>query len=163
MIAALEIASPLGPLTIEADDEAVIRLTFGSIDATSSDTGTTKKAREIADEAGQQLRAYFEGKREHFDLSVNPQGTPFQVRVWQAMLEIDHGDTRTYGDIATDLSSAPRAVGGACGKNPIPIFVPCHRVVGANAWLGGFSGGEGPTTKRFLLELESTTAQPQLI
>ena len=160
MTAALEVDSPLGPLTVEADDDAILRLTFGKL--ATNKGGSTQGAQAIVAEAGRQLRAYFDGENDAFTLPVRPDGTPFQQRVWQAMCRIGHGETRTYGDIAAELASAPRAVGGACGDNPIPIIVPCHRVVGANGWLGGFSGGEGPSTKRFLLDLEST-AQPRLI
>lgn len=162
MIAALEVASPLGPLTIEADNDAILRLTFGKVAAKPGDGGSTQGAQAIVAEAGRQLNAYFEGDCDEFTLPVRPDGTHFQQRVWQAMCRIDFGETRTYGEIAAELSSAARAVGGACGENPIPIIVPCHRVVGANGWLGGFSGGEGPSTKRYLLDLESTT-QPRLI
>ena len=93
-----------------------------------------------------------------FDLPLRPSGTQFQVAVCNAMLRIRYGEVRTYGEIAEDISSAPRAVGGACGRNPIPILIPCHRVVGANGKLTGFSGGEGVSTKRTLLTLEQRHA-----
>ncbi|MBF0370028.1 MAG: methylated-DNA--[protein]-cysteine S-methyltransferase [Magnetococcales bacterium] len=85
---------------------------------------------------------------------LNPQGTPFQKRVWEKLLTIPTGKTTTYGDLAQELKSAPRAVGQAVARNPLPIFIPCHRVVGAGKNFGGFSGGEGIETKRALLTLE---------
>ena len=105
-------------------------------------------------EAKSQLEAYFERRLRVFDLPLEPAGTPFQKAVWKAMAEIPYGETRTYGDLAHAVDSAPRAIGGACGRNPIPIVVPCHRVVGAGGTLTGFSGGDGVATKRALLSLE---------
>lgn len=100
------------------------------------------------------LHAYFDGAPDPFaDLPLNPAGTPFQRRVWAAMQAIPRGRTRTYGELARDLRSSARAVGMACGANPIPIIIPCHRVTGSGC-LGGYSGGEGPDTKRYLLGLE---------
>ena len=105
-------------------------------------------------EAARQLTEYFAGERREFALPLAPSGTPFRRRVWQAMQAIPYGQTRSYGDLARALDSAPRAVGGACGANPIPLVIPCHRVVGAGGALGGFSGGAGCDTKRQLLALE---------
>ena len=86
-------------------------------------------------------------------LPLAPAGSPFEKRVWSAMQKIPYGETRCYGDLASDIRSAPRAVGGACGKNPIPIVIPCHRVL-AKAGLGGYSGAGGLDTKQALLRLE---------
>jgi methylated-DNA-[protein]-cysteine S-methyltransferase len=107
----------------------------------------------VLDEAARQLRQYFDGQRATFNLPMSPAGTPFQKRVWAAMLEIPCGQTATYGGLARQLDSAPRAVGGACGRNPLPIIIPCHRVV-AGAGKGGYSGFGGLTTKDWLLDLE---------
>jgi methylated-DNA-[protein]-cysteine S-methyltransferase len=94
------------------------------------------------EEAIEQLEAYAQGALKSFDLSLDLRGTPFQLRVWQALREIPFGEQRTYGQIAASLGQpgASRAVGGANGKNPIPLIVPCHRVVASNG-LGGFTGG----------------------
>ena len=100
------------------------------------------------------LAAYFAGDLHHFDLPVAPAGTTHDRKVWRAMQDIPSGETRTYGDIARAIASSPRAVGNACGRNPIPIIIPCHRIVGAGGAIGGYSGQGGAETKRFLLRLE---------
>lgn len=138
--------SPLGPLTLFADEDAVVALEFGH-----GPKGTTSA---LLEEAAHQMAAYFKGTLTGFDLPVTPQGTDFQKAVWKLMQEIPYGSTRSYGDLASDLGSAPRAVGGACGKNPIAIIIPCHRILAANHKIGGFSGGEGTGTKTLLLRLE---------
>lgn len=105
-------------------------------------------------EAGKQLREYFNGTRREFDLPLNPEGTEFMVRVWKALQEIPYGETRSYRDIAAMAgnSKACRAVGMANNRNPISIFIPCHRVIGSNGDLIGYGGGLDK--KIFLLELE---------
>jgi methylated-DNA-[protein]-cysteine S-methyltransferase len=95
-----------------------------------------------------------DGDRLAFDLPLAPAGTAYQRRVWQALCDIPPGVTRTYADIARAVGGSPRAVGGANGRNPIPIVIPCHRVV-ATTGIGGYSGGDGPATKRYLLDHES--------
>jgi methylated-DNA-[protein]-cysteine S-methyltransferase len=107
-------------------------------------------------EAASQLGAYFRNPGIHFELSLAPAGTAFQQRVWQALREIPAGSTSTYGDLAKKIHSAPRAVGQACGSNPLPIIVPCHRVVSASGQ-GGFmhSRADGPLSiKNWLLSHE---------
>jgi len=106
-------------------------------------------------EAARQLKAYFERKLKEFDLPLDPQGTGFQLRVWRALGAIPYGQTRSYREVAQSIGSpnAVRAVGAANGSNPIPIVVPCHRVIGANGKLVGYGGGL--PLKRRLLELES--------
>ena len=143
------VGSPLGPLTVAARDGAIVALHFGG----SARRGPT--GGDVLDEAARQLDEYFAGARSAFDLPLAPAGTPFRQRVWRALRTIPWGRTRSYGAVARALGTAPRAVGGACGANPIPIIVPCHRVVSANGGLGGFSGGEGCDTKRRLLEHEA--------
>jgi methylated-DNA-[protein]-cysteine S-methyltransferase len=110
-------------------------------------------------EAEKQLNEYFSGKRKAFDLKLDFAGTEFQKKVWQALLEIPFGETRSYGQIARQLGSpnAVRAVGAANGKNPLSIVAPCHRVIGSNGDLTGFAGGLH--TKQFLLGMESRSAQ----
>ena len=108
----------------------------------------------LLEEAGLQLNAYFDGRLQDFDLPLAPAGTAFQRDVWDQLCQIPYAETRSYGDIATALGSAARAVGGACGRNPIPIIVPCHRIVSSDGGLGGYSGGNGLKTKAALLRLE---------
>ena len=113
-------------------------------------------------EAGQQLEEYFAGKRRRFELALAPRGTDFQLQVWWALAEIPYGETVTYGELASRLGrpSASRAVGAANGSNPLPIVLPCHRVIGADGSLTGYGGGL--EAKRFLLDLEGASPPRQL-
>ena len=139
--------SPVGALTIFEESGSIIVIEWGQ--AAAPDTSP------LVLEAKRQLDAYFDGQAEDFDLPLAPRGTPFQQAVWALLSAIPFGATRTYGDLARRLGTAPRAIGGACGSNPIPIVIPCHRVTGSGGWrLGGYSGGEGITTKQALLRLE---------
>ena len=105
-----------------------------------------------------QLQAYLEDGRFEFDLPLALAGTRHRLEVWEAMQRIAPGETRTYGEVAAELRSSPRAVGGACGANPIPVVVPCHRIIGANHAIGGFMGAKGEGfelgIKRWLLHHE---------
>ena len=148
------IESPVGPLTITAADGVITAVDFGAGGGSRPNAG-------VLAEAARQLTEYFAGERREFALPLAPSGTPFRLRVWAAMQAIPYGQTRSYGDLARLLDSAPRAIGGACGANPIPLVIPCHRVVGAGGALGGFSGGAGCDTKRQLLALERALP-PQL-
>ena len=151
-MASLVMDSPSGPIKLSEEDGAITALDWTTACARAGETPPTP----LLAEAKRQLEDYFAGRREHFDLALAPRGSEFRHRVWQALRAIPYGETRTYGDIAATVGSAPRAVGGACGANPIPIIIPCHRVVGSNGWHGGFSGGAGVATKRTLLDLETT-------
>ncbi len=146
------VESPVGRLSITEAKGAVVRIAWTDREAVVSASETPLLTR-----AAEQLGEYFAGARRDFDLPLDPAGTPFQRRVWTAMARIPFGATETYGALARELGSVARAVGGACGANPIPIVLPCHRVLGADGALGGFSGGVGPATKRALLELEGVT------
>lgn len=110
-----------------------------------------------------QLEEYFAGARREFELPLDPRGTDFQRSVWRRLLQIPYGETTTYGALARELGDpgASRAVGLANGSNPIPIVIPCHRVIGANGSLTGFGGGL--PIKQALLELESKSRQPRLL
>ena len=108
--------------------------------------------------AAQQLTEYDRGQRTEFDLPFRVGGSPFQQAVCEAMLTIPFGETRTYGEIAADLGQSAQAVGSACGGNPIPILIPCHRVMGANGKLTGFSGKGGVETKVALLRHEGAAS-----
>ena len=142
----LSISSPVGHLTIDAADEAIARIRWAD-DPAGQSTPLLK-------EAARQLQAYFAGRLVKFDLPLAARGSAFEHRVWDAMSAIPYGETRSYSDLAHAVDSGPRAIGGACGKNPIPIVVPCHRVL-ARGGLGGYSGGAGLPTKQFLLHLEN--------
>jgi len=145
----LSISSPAGRLTLDEDRGAIIAVRWAD-----EETGNGSP---LLVEAARQLDAYFAGRLSEFDLPLRPAGSAFEQRVWEAMLRIPYGETRSYGDLARDIGSAPRAVGGACGKNPIPIVIPCHRVLG-KGWMGGYSGSGGLKTKQTLLALEGATA-----
>ena len=143
----ITLQSPTGPLTIFEEEGEIIVVEWGRA-SDSTETPLLLKAKE-------QLEEYFAGERDVFDLPLRPEGTDFQQAVWQQMRAIPYGEIKTYGDLAKTLGSHARAVGGACGRNPIPILIPCHRVMGVGGKLTGFSGGEGVTTKEALLRLES--------
>lgn len=146
---ALTLPSPFGPLTLFAADGKIVALEWGQGAATP---GTIP---EVLSAAKDQLTAYFDRRLTAFDLPLDPAGTDFQKRVWATMRAIPFGQVRTYGDVAAELKTAPRAVGGACGANPIPILIPCHRIIGGNGQMGGYSGDGGIATKTALLRLEN--------
>jgi methylated-DNA-[protein]-cysteine S-methyltransferase len=143
----LSLHTPLGEVTISEDGGAIVALDWGR--------GRDQDATPLLREACDQLQDYFDGKCMSFNLPLAPEGSDFQKRVWAALCAIPPGETRSYADIARAIGSAPRAVGGANGANPIPLFIPCHRVIAADGSLGGYSGGDGPATKRYLLDHES--------
>jgi methylated-DNA-[protein]-cysteine S-methyltransferase len=143
----LSLLTNLGDLTISEEDGAIVALDWGR--------GRDQEETPLLRRAKDQLQDYFDGKRLTFDLPLAPHGSVFQKRVWAALCAIPPGETRSYADIARAIGSGPRAVGGANGANPIPLFIPCHRVIAADGSLGGYSGGDGPATKRYLLDLES--------
>jgi methylated-DNA-[protein]-cysteine S-methyltransferase len=145
MTNSITIDSPVGRLTITEADGAIVQIRWG-------EGGEGSKTPLLA-EAERQLGAYFAGQLTRFDLPLRAEGSAFDQRVWTAMSAIPYGQTRSYGDLAMSVDSGPRAIGGACGRNPIPIVVPCHRVL-ASGGLGGYSGGTGLPTKRALLALE---------
>jgi len=142
----LSFTSPIGGLTLFEFDGAIVALDWGWVDENDETP--------LLAEARQQLDDYFAGRRQTFELPLAPHGTAFQRKIWDALLAIPYGQVRRYGELAAEAGSAARAVGGACGRNPIPIIIPCHRVVGHAGSLGGYSGEDGIETKRFLLELE---------
>ena len=145
------IESPVGRLALEAEGNALSGVRW-------ADRGERARAGAavppILKQARRQLERYFAGKLKRFDLELAARGTEFQKRVWKMMSEIPYGETATYGGMAMALGSGPRAVGMACGRNPLPIVVPCHRVLGAGGSEGGYSGGQGLRTKHKLLALE---------
>ena len=146
------VPAPFGELLVAKDGDAVVEIRFcpGDIDAPRDDDA-------VADVAAQ-LHEYFRGERRDFDLPLAPRGTEFQQACWRALQRIPYGEMRSYAEVAREIGrpSAVRAVGAANGANPIPIVIPCHRVVGSNGSLTGFGGGL--ETKRWLLALESRVA-----
>ncbi|MGD1880400.1 MAG: methylated-DNA--[protein]-cysteine S-methyltransferase [Kiloniellaceae bacterium] len=146
----LTVDTPTGPITLSEEDGAIVAVFW---DGRSKGSAATDDS-PLLQKAAQQLRDYFAGTRREFDLPLKPTGSDFQRAVWHEMLAIPYGQTRSYGDLAKATAGIARAVGTACGANPIPIFIPCHRVLAADRQLGGFSGGQGPQTKAWLLTLE---------
>ncbi|MCE2509535.1 MAG: methylated-DNA--[protein]-cysteine S-methyltransferase [Alphaproteobacteria bacterium] len=142
----LSFETPIGAITLAEEGGKITGLYWGTVQ-NGEETPVLCEARD-------QLNAYLEGTRQDFDLPLAPQGTAFQQAVWQSMLKIPYGKTQSYGDIAKALKSGPRAVGGASSRNPIPIFIPCHRVLGTHGGLGGYSAKGGVGTKLRLLALE---------
>jgi methylated-DNA-[protein]-cysteine S-methyltransferase len=146
----LTFASPLGAILLTETEDSLSRLEW-------SDDLFAEGSR-LLDEAVRQLSAYFAGRLQKFDLPLAPASSAFQQRVRQAMLDIPFADTRSYGRIAEELGSGPRAIGTACARNPLPILVPCHRIIAGSGALGGYSGGSGIATKRLLLDMEARFA-----
>ncbi len=152
--------TPVGTLIIAGDAEAIHEISFprnGKPRPPREDW--TESTRGTVAAAIRQLREYFAGKRTDFDLPLAPEGTEFQRAVWARLQEIPYGETISYGELAKRVGNpkASRAVGAANGQNPIPIVIPCHRVIGANGKLTGFGGGL--PTKEKLLALESRQLQ----
>jgi methylated-DNA-[protein]-cysteine S-methyltransferase len=150
--------SPIGPLTLSMGPNGLTELSF------PGRTPPSDAVRDVLPEATEQLDAYFAGELRDFDLPLDPQGTPLQMAVWRALLEIPYGETASYGEQAAKIDPAlfdadvepwqrARVVGAANGRNPIAIVIPCHRVIGANGSLTGYGGGL--ERKRALLDLES--------
>ncbi len=138
--------SPVGPLVVRERAGAIVQIRWGRC-AREQETPLLASAKA-------QLDGYFFCGLRKFELPLAPSGTDFDKQVWQAMLEIPFGRTLTYGEIAAALQGTARSVGTACGRNPIPIIIPCHRVMGAGGTLIGYSGGAGVETKQALLALE---------
>jgi methylated-DNA-[protein]-cysteine S-methyltransferase len=153
------IDSPIGRIEITSDGNAITSLSIeraGSLPYDELD----EKSSKLLDLAAKQLGEYFAGKRHNFELPVALRGTEFQESVWNQLADIEWGEFRSYGElgIATGRATAGRAVGGAVGANPIPIIIPCHRVLASNNRITGYSGGNGIPTKVWLLEHEGIEA-----
>lgn len=142
--------TPFGRLTIACDGTAITKVMFGA-----QKLNLPYKPSPLTTQASNQILEYLAGKRKTFDLPLNPEGTEFQKRVWEELKCIPYGQTRTYKEVAEALGNpkAMRAVGNANNKNPIPIIIPCHRVIGKNGNLVGYSGGLA--IKEMLLSLEA--------
>lgn len=148
-------ASPLGRIELAGDGVAVTRLTIERDGRLPSD-GEDERSDAVLDAAAEQLAEYFAGARRDFDVPVALPGTEFQRDVWARLQAIPFGEVVGYGKLgrATGRATAGRAVGGAVGANPVPILVPCHRVLASDGRITGYSAGEGIATKRWLLDLE---------
>ena len=149
--------SPIGRLELLATDSALCGLNWAhqhTTQTSASPSSHLEGQSRILEQASEELQRYFEGKLKVFTVPCAPEGTPFQRKVWSALESIEWGKTLTYKMVANTLNkpSAARAVGTAIGKNPLPIFIPCHRVIGSNGSLTGFSGGID--IKRELLAVE---------
>ena len=163
MITCRTIESPVGPLLLAADDTGLRLIEFQSPrhpvlrgdEWREGDNDTLARTR-------MQLAEYFDGERRSFDLPVSPRGTAFQLAVWDALTEIPYGETRSYGQQAKRIGQPQslRAVGAANSRNPLPIVIPCHRVIGSNGSLTGFGGGL--PVKQFLLRLEGAWTEDDL-
>lgn len=153
-LSTLVVETTIGPLRLVATQEALVGVQFHPF-------GEWEAAEAVAGEhsvlmsAAEQLRAYFAGELREFDLPLAPRGTEYQMRVWEALVAVPYGSTASYSEIARALGQPPgasRAVGLANGRNPIPVVIPCHRIIGANGSLTGYAGGL--ERKQVLLDLE---------
>lgn len=150
------IDSPIGELRLIADGDAVTAIEFSPF-SPSREVGERRDDDPLLRQVADQLAAYFRGERQEFDLPLAPRGTEFQQRVWAELQRIDWGETTSYGELARRIGLSPaasRAVGLANGRNPIPVVIPCHRVIGANGKLTGYAGGVD--RKQTLLDLETS-------
>lgn len=152
------IDSPLGGLTVAADDDGLTGLYFEGHQRGPAHDTLGERTDDGFTEVRDQLAEYFAGERTVFDLPLAPRGDEFQRKVWAMLREIPYGETRTYGELAVRLGdrALAQAVGNANGRNPISVIVPCHRVIGADGSLTGYAGGLD--RKRFLLALEEPAA-----
>jgi methylated-DNA-[protein]-cysteine S-methyltransferase len=151
----LALATPVGTLLIEAAEHGLATVSW--LDGPAPPEPPAARLPEVLVRARDELSAYFAGKLERFSVPLLPRGTRFQRMVWGFIADIPYGATLTYRELADLVGSAPRAVARACAANPLPLLIPCHRVVG-RADRGGYSGGAGPATKDFLLGLEGAPA-----
>jgi methylated-DNA-[protein]-cysteine S-methyltransferase len=145
------VPSPIGPLTVVRDGDVLLRL---YLEPPSAGTDLGPRDDAACAEVREQLDEYFGGDRETFDLALRPVGSDFELAVWRELAHIPYGETHTYGAVAKAVGEpgGAQAVGLACGRNPLPIVIPCHRVIGADGSLVGFGGGL--PRKRLLLDLE---------
>jgi methylated-DNA-[protein]-cysteine S-methyltransferase len=146
--------SPIGPLLISGDANGLQQILFSTNGRPAVPDPSWQQDSSKLAEVIRQLCAYFAGERENFDLALSPKGTPFQQKVWSELLKIPYGETISYGELARRIgnSNASRAVGLANGSNPIPIVIPCHRVIGSNGKLTGYGGGLPIKEKLLALE-----------
>ena len=142
----LSLHTPVGDLTVFEEDGSIVSLDWGWVEQ--------QDLSPVLEQARDQLQAYFDRALKSFNLPLAPAGSAYQRGVWKALCDIPYGETCTYLDIVAVAGGSPRSVGQANGRNPIPLIIPCHRVVAASH-IGGYSGGDGLPTKRWLLSLEN--------
>ena len=149
----LSLHTPVGDLTVSEEEGAIVAIDWG--------WGRDQAISPVLLDARKQLHEYFDGLRTSFDLPLTPAGSPYRQRVWRCLSDIPYGGVRSYREIAAVAGGSARSVGGANGHNPIPIVIPCHRVLASNGaggyTIGGYSGGDGLDTKRYLLRLEAAS------
>lgn len=155
------ITSAIGELTLQVASGTLEAIYFGESPEQTPSSSITPQDQALTDEVQRQLEAYFAGKRTQFELPLAPKGTPFQCAAWEALIAIPYGETRSYKEQAQAIGrpKAVRAVGSANNRNPIPVIIPCHRVVGTDGKLVGYAGGLG--IKKHLLELEGVAQHPK--
>ena len=156
----IRVPSPIGRIELTADDTHVLSLRIERAGALPHDD-LDESPNEVLERAAAQLGEYFAGVRRDFDLPVRLVGTAFQQSVWSELRQLGWGEVASYGSVglATGRPTAGRAVGGAVGANPIPIIVPCHRILASNGRITGYSGGNGIPTKAWLLDHEGIVHQ----
>jgi len=142
------IATPIGPMKIEGDECSVLRVAIGAEGPPAA--GATAPVRAAAE----QLLAYFSGDLKTFDLPLVPVTSPRGRVLRDGLVALGYGETASYGELARQLQSGPRAIGQLCARNPLPVIIPCHRVTAAGGALGSYSAGDGPATKQWLLDHE---------
>lgn len=143
------VQTPIGAICVESDGHALAHIRIRAADATNDDAPDA-----VTREAAAQIEAWFAGRLTRFDLPLIPLTTPRGPAHRAAIVAIPYGETASYGQLARQLGSSPRAVGQACQRNPFPIVIPCHRVVGSGGTIGHYSGGQGIVTKLWLLDHE---------
>lgn len=151
------IATPLGTIRIEGGESQISAVSIGIDGALSA--GSAAAVREASD----QLEQWFAGERRDFSVAMAPSPTPRGEALRAGLVAVGYGETLSYGALARRLGSSPRAIGQLCARNPFPILVPCHRVLGSGGALGNYSGGDGPKTKSWLLEHERLFARGTLL
>jgi methylated-DNA-[protein]-cysteine S-methyltransferase len=151
------IATPIGAIRVEGDETVLTGIRIGGDGAPSPGNSAAVRA------AVEQLEQWFAKEREMFDLPLAPAGTPRGEELRAGLIVIGFGETLSYGALARVLGSSPRAIGQLCARNPFPIVVPCHRVIGSGGALGHYSGGDGPRTKSWLLEHERRHSRGTLL
>ena len=146
------ITTPIGYINISFTEKEIHNVSLFTKKATVTNKNALEK------DIKEQLTAYFKGELKEFRLPLNIKGTNFQEKIWQALRKISYGKTKTYGQLAKELNTSARAIGNACRENPVPIIIPCHRIIAKNS-IGGFAGktkGYKITAKEWLLQHETT-------